>query len=298
MEETFAKSSIDFIVPAFNEEDGIRQTSQKLIDLVDANGLDASIIFIDDGSSDGTWLVLSELARDDHRIKVLRFSRNFGHQAAITAGLSHSHADFSMIIDADLQDPPELLPKMLKIASQGYHIVYGIRTEREGESVAKKITAKMFYRVINFFLPFNMPCDAGDFRLVSAKAREAFLQTKEISRLNREIWAWTGLSQTGIEFERPPRLFGKTKYNYKRMLKLALDGITASGEGPLWTIKFLAYAMIMLSLILLFIAPLISAITFASALILDFIALIGIYVARLYRQSRNRPTYIVSEVIS
>ena len=201
----------DFIVPAYNEAEGIEETCARLISVLDEYAPDGEILFIDDGSTDNTWLVLKRLAEGNRRIKLLRFSRNFGHQAAITAGLAHSNADYSLILDADLQDPPELIEKMLPLVSEGYEVIYGVRSSRDGESKMKRMTASLFYRVINLFSSHSIPLDAGDFRLVSAKARELFLQTSDKARLNREIWAWVGLKQIGITYHRPARAFGTSK---------------------------------------------------------------------------------------
>jgi dolichol-phosphate mannosyltransferase len=290
--------TIDFIVPACNEAEGIAGTCQRLLTVMDDFNLHGHIIFIDDGSRDETWLILKDLAQKDLRIKLLRFSRNFGHQVAIVAGLAHSNADYNLILDADLQDPPELIERMLSLAGQGYEVVYGVRESREGETAMKKTTAKLFYRALNFFSPYPVPLDAGDFRLVSARARSLFLKANDAERLNREIWSWVGLKQIGIPYHRPARLFGKSKYNWKRMLKLAFDGFAASGSGPVIGLTVLAGVLLLLSVVFwICSATIYSAVTFSTALILLATSIAGFYIARLYAQVRRRPDYLISEII-
>jgi glycosyltransferase involved in cell wall biosynthesis len=290
--------TIDFIVPAYNEAEGIGKTCERLLAVFDKLGLHGSIIFIDDGSDDDTWQILKTQAEKDLRIKLLRFSRNFGHQVAIVAGLTRSKADYNLILDSDLQDPPELVDRMMSLAKQGYDVVYGVRESRQGETAMKKMTAKLFYRLLNIFSPYSIPLDAGDFRLVSAKARSLFLQADETARLNREIWSWVGLKQIGFAYHRPSRVFGKSKYNWKRMLKLAFDGFAASGAAPVLAVAVAAGGLFLLSgLFLIFSAPVYSTVTFSSALVLAAIAIAGFYIARLYTQSRRRPDYLISEII-
>jgi dolichol-phosphate mannosyltransferase len=230
---------------------------------------------------------------------LIRFSRNFGQQPAITAGLAHSQAEYNLILDADLQDPPELLSEMLPLARQGYEVVYGVRVSREGETHAKKATANLFYQVINLFAPFSIPLDAGDFRLVTARARELFLQASDQSRLNREIWAWIGLRQIAVNYHRPARAFGRSKYNWSRMLKLAFDGLTSTGTGPLLTLAAGAVTLLVLSLLLLiFLKTVPAGLAFTSGLILAGMAIVGFYTGRMYYQLRKRPTYLISEIIT
>ena len=261
--------------------------------------MNGNILFVDDGSQDNTWTVLKEIAQKDQRVRLLRFSRNFGHQPALTAGLAHSNADYNFILDADLQDPPELLSQMMALAKEGYQVVYGVRSSREGETPAKKATANLFYQVVNWFSPFKIPLDAGDFRLVSARARELFLQAQDKARLNREIWSWIGLKQIGVHYHRPGRAFGKSKYNWQRMLRLAFDGLTATGTGPLLALAGGAAGLILLSLILLVCRRTIPAgLAFTAGLVLAGMAIVALYIGRLYHQARHRPTYLIAEIIS
>jgi glycosyltransferase involved in cell wall biosynthesis len=299
MNSTPGQSQIDFIVPAYNEAEGIGQTCARLTGVLDKLSLDGNILIIDDGSTDNTWPVLKDLSRQDSRIKLLRFSRNFGHQAAITAGLAHSNADYNLILDADLQDPPELLEQMLPLAEKGYEVIYGVRATRAGESGLKKFTASLFYRVINLFSPYAIPLDAGDFRLVSARARELFLHASDKARLNREIWAWIGLKQIGLTYHRPARAFGTSKYNWNRMLKLALDGLTATDSGPIMLLAGLTILLLLASPILMIAAGTVAAaLTFTAALLLAAIAIVGFYTVRLYAQSCRRPSYLIAETIT
>ncbi|MFA5864191.1 MAG: glycosyltransferase family 2 protein [Phycisphaerae bacterium] len=289
-------AQIEFIVPAFNESEGIVKTCERLITVLESSNLTGNIIFVDDGSTDNMWQILKDIAENDKRVKLIRFSRNFGHQAAITAGLAHSHADYNFILDADLQDPPELLTGMLALAGEGYDVVYGVRTSREGETALKKGTASLFYRVINLFSPFPIPLDAGDFRLVSARARALFLHVSDKERLNREIWAWVGLKQIGINYHRPARAFGKSKYNWKRMLKLAFDGLTAGGTGVLLVPAIVSFLLFALSIILLVsISTLAAGLAFTASAVLLGMTIAGFYIGRLYHQSRKRPTYLIWE---
>jgi dolichol-phosphate mannosyltransferase len=291
-------ATIDLIVPAYNEAEGIARTCERLLGVLDEFALRGNIIFVDDGSTDETWEILKGCAQKDLRIKLVRFSRNFGHQVAIVAGLSHSTADYNLILDADLQDPPELLERMMSLAEKGYEVVYGVRESREGETAMKKATAKLFYRVLNYFAPYPIPLDAGDFRLISAKARNLFLQADDNARLNREIWSWIGLKQIGFSYHRPARIFGKSKYNWKRMLRLAFDGFSASGTAPILGLGGVAGVMLLLSVVfLIFGARLYSAVTFSAAVVLTAVSITGFYVARLYTQSRRRPNYLISEII-
>jgi len=297
MEIKNERPQIEFIVPAYNEGEGLVRTYERLIEVLESSGLQGNIIFIDDGSRDNTWDVLTNLAQKDRRVRLIRFSRNFGHQPAITAGLVNSKAEYNLILDADLQDTPELLAEMLPLVKQGYDVVYGVRTSREGETPAKKMTANLFYQVINWFSSFSIPLDAGDFRLVPARAREFFLKASDQARLNREIWAWIGLKQIAINYHRPARAFGKSKYNWSRMLKLAFDGLTSTGTGPLLLLAAGSIFFLLLSLILiLFYRTLPSGLALISAVMLAAMAITGFYVGRLYNQTRKRPTYLIGEV--
>jgi dolichol-phosphate mannosyltransferase len=293
MNITPGRPHIDMIVPVFNEADGIQQTYSRLTSVIHKMNLSGSIIFIDDGSTDSTWQILKNIALNDHRVKLIRFSRNFGHQAAILAGLAHSSADYNLILDADLQDPPELLEQMLPLALKGYDVVYGVRETRAGETTMKKTTAGLFYRVINLFSAYKIPLDAGDFRLVSAQARSLFLKAHDKARLNREIWSWIGLSQIPIIYHRPARAFGKSKYNWLKMLKLAFDGLTGVGVGPILLTGAAAVLLWVVGFFMLFTAgSLVCAITFVAAVLQTALAIVGFYVARLYGQARRRPTYL------
>ncbi len=294
--KTENQTQLDFIIPAFNEEQIIEITYKRLVNVTENLNLSCNFIFIDDGSTDNTWTILASLAEKDKRIKLIKFSRNFGHQIAITAGLEHSQAKYSLIIDADLQDPPELVSEMLETAKSGYDIIYGVRITRQGESFTKKLTANIFYRTINLFLDFAMPQNVGDFRLVSDKARKLFLQIHDKARLNREIWAWIGLPQTAIKYERPARIAGKSKYNLIRMLKLAFDGITSSGDKPLLIILLTAFLLMISGFILIFTNITASLIVISSAIILIFIWLAGTKIAQTYKIISDRPEYIIESI--
>jgi glycosyltransferase involved in cell wall biosynthesis len=227
------------IVPMYNEEEVIPETYRRLTKVMEGFGESYEIIFINDGSRDNTKAMLSELCKTDKRVKMIDFARNFGHQIAITAGMDYAAGECMVIIDGDLQDPPELIPEMIKIWRSGYDVVYGKRKARQGETFFKKFTAKAFYRILGKLTDIDIPVDTGDFRLIDRRVCEALKQLPERNRYVRGLMSWVGFKQTAIEFERSERFAGETKYPLKKMLKLAMDGIMSFSYKPLKIASYL-----------------------------------------------------------
>lgn len=294
--------SIDLVVPLYNEQETIERTYQRLAKLFGPlrnAALEPAIIFVDDGSTDNSSAILRRIAQADNAVKVLMFSRNFGHQAAITAGLAHSNADFSVVLDADLQDPPELVTEMLELTQKGFDVVFGQRKRREGETAFKKITAALFYKLLNIFSTVPVPRNVGDFRLVTRRGRELFLQAPEKARLNRAIFAWAGLKQTHLLYDRPQRAAGETKYHLTRMCSLAMDGIANASGRPITLIGITATLFLVLSTLTACFGRLdLAGVLFSGSLVLYGLAICGVYIGRLYFNLRRRPSYLISQIIT
>jgi polyisoprenyl-phosphate glycosyltransferase len=296
------------VVPVYNEEAVVRESYKRLKKT--AEGLDGTyeIIFVNDGSRDKTAEIINEICRDDPCIKLIDFSRNFGHQIAITAGMDYSTGQAVVVIDADLQDPPEVIPEMIKKWREGYDVVYGKRLVRKGESVFKKITAKIFYRTLRRLTDVDIPLDTGDFRLIDRRVCDELKRVGERNRFVRGIISWLGFKQTGVEFVRDKRFAGETKYPLKKMLKFAFDAIASFSYKPL---KLIAYVGVFLSalsfLYLIFViyqaiftdntvqgwASILAATLFFNGIVLIMLGIIGQYVGRIYDEAKNRPLYIV-----
>ena len=272
------------------------------------------IIFINDGSKDKTLEILEDIASKDDTVKVISFSRNFGHQAAVTAGLKEVTGDVVVIIDADLQDPPELIPKMLELWEQGNQIVYGKRKKRDGESVFKLATAKMFYKTLNALSDVDIPKDTGDFRLVDRKVVDVMNSLPEHNKFLRGLWSWIGFKQLEFEYERKERFAGKTKYPLKKMLKLASDGIISFSSKPIKLVGMLGIISIVISFAILIYAlisyfcnlnhlsagwtSLMCAITFFAGVQLLSLWIISEYIGRIYDETKGRPQYIIEKRIN
>jgi dolichol-phosphate mannosyltransferase len=296
----------------YNEEAVIPETYRRLNKVMEGFGESYEIIFINDGSRDKTQLMLSELCKSDSHIKLIDFARNFGHQVAITAGMDYAAGECMVIIDGDLQDPPELIPEMVKMWRSGFDVVYGKRKSRQGETFFKKFTAKAFYRILRSMTDVNIPVDTGDFRLIDRKVCEALKQLPERSRYVRGLMSWVGFKQTPIEFERSERFAGETKYPLKKMLKLASDGIMSFSYKPLkmatWVgsvISALSFLYLLAVLIQKIFFPssaqsgwasLIAVNLFFNGIILLILGIIGEYIGRIYDEAKGRPLYIVREL--
>ena len=221
------------IVPLYNEELVIDESYRRLKEVMDSIKENYEIVFVNDGSRDKTRDKAEEICENDENIKLINFSRNFGHQSAITAGMDLALGDAIIVIDADLQDPPEVILKMIEKWKEGYEVVYGKRIKREGETFFKKFTAKMFYRLLKSMTSVDIPVDTGDFRLIDRKVCDALISLPEKNRYVRGLVSWVGYKQTYVEFERQERFAGETKYPLKKMMKLAFDGITSLSYKPL-----------------------------------------------------------------
>lgn len=311
--ENIKKLSI--IIPMYYEEKVVNECYKRLKEMVEKlKGYDYELIFVNDGSKDNTLNLLEEIAKNNNKVKIISFSRNFGHQAAVTAGLKYTTGDAIVIIDADLQDPPEKIPEMLKLWEQGYEVIYAKRKSRKGESAFKLLTAKMFYNTLDALSDVEIPKDTGDFRLVDRKVVNTINEMPEHNKFLRGLFSWVGYKQIPFEYERQERFAGKTKYPLKKMLKLASDGIISFSTKPLRLVGYVGIFSILLSLIIL-IYSLVSfafnlnnltagwtsimvTITFFAGVQLLSIWIISEYIGRIYDESKNRPQYIIDKKIN
>ncbi len=304
---------LSVVIPCMNEEEVLRETNQRLVSVLEGISLDFEIVYVDDGSTDSTAELLRDLQAHDPRIRVVRFSRNFGHQIAITAGLEHSSGDAVAIIDADLQDPPEVFLDFLAKWLDGYDVVYGARTDRDGETHFKLWTAKLFYRLIRKLSDTRIPLDTGDFRLMDRRVVDALLSMPERDRFVRGMVSWLGFSQVAVAYRRAPRAAGVTKFSLLKMIRFALDGIFSFSILPLrlatWT-GFAASGLAVFGIIIVLLERLFGVIGlvkgWSSAMIAELfiggvqlicLGIIGEYVGRIYGESKRRPLYIVQERI-
>lgn len=301
------------VVPLYNEELVINESYCRLKSVMDRTMESYEIIFINDGSRDTTRVKAEEICKKDKSIKLINFSRNFGHQVAITAGMNVALGDAVIVIDADLQDPPEAILKMIKKWKQGYEVVYGKRIKREGETTFKKFTAKSYYRLLKSITTIDIPVDTGDFRLIDRKVCDALNSLPEKNRYIRGLVSWIGYKQTFVEFSRQERFAGETKYSLVKMLKLAFDGITSLSYKPLVLAGYFSVFSGLAGTILLISSIINSVINHTSILNLEmilginfimfgtmscFLAIIGQYIARISDESKNRPLYIVESILS
>ena len=300
---------ISVVVPMYYEEEMVNTCYKELIKvLTSLKDYDYEIIFINDGSQDKTLSLLTKIAKKDKKVKIISLSRNFGHQAAVSAGLKYTTGDAILIIDADLQDPPKVIPDMLKLWEKGYEVIYGRRLLRKGESFFKLFTAKMYYKVLNHLSTVNIPKDTGDFRLVDKKVVEVINSLPEHNRFLRGLFSFAGFKQIEFLYERDKRYAGKTKYTLKKMLRLSSDGIIGFSDNPLsfvFTISFIFFIIAIISLILLFIYPkkyliflLICLLNFNTSIVIFCLWILSLYIRRIYDEVRNRPTYIIDKTIN
>ncbi|MEP4195346.1 MAG: glycosyltransferase family 2 protein [Aliishimia sp.] len=300
---------LSIVVPCMNEEDSIPLLVERLVQVIEPYKNDAEIILVDDGSNDATWDVIKHVQATCPQLHGLRMSGNRGHQIALTAGLEAARGERILMLDADLQDPPELLHDMMSMMDRGYDVVYGRRAERQGETVFKRATAHGFYRILNAMSDVPIPKDTGDFRLVSRQALDAVLAMPEKARFIRGMFAWVGYRQIGIEYTRSARELGETKYPLRKMIRFAIDAMTAFSTKPLKLATRLSFvslgvATLMMiyvfrSLILYQTAPgwasVVLAISAFSGVQLLTLGILGEYIGRLYVEAKNRPLYFVSE---
>ena len=306
---------VSIVIPVFNEEEVINNLIKRLAILIkNTPTYEFEVIFVNDGSKDKTLELLEEIAQKESRLKILSFSRNFGHQAAVTAGIKYVTGDAIVIIDADLQDPPELIPEMLQLWEQGNKVIYGKRKSRKGESAFKILTAKMFYRTLNALSDVEIPKDTGDFRLVDREVIDVINQMPEHNKFLRGLFSWVGFKQYAYEYERQERNAGKTKYPLKKMMKLASDGIISFSTKPLKivggigimaiiaSVGILIYSLISYALNLNQLTPgwtsIMVTVTFLGGIQLLSIWIISEYIARIYDETKNRPEYIIERKIN
>lgn len=301
------------IVPLYNEELVIGESYKRLKKVMDCAEDNYEIIFVNDGSKDKTRDKVEEICKNDEKIKLINFSRNFGHQAAITAGMDLALGDAVIVIDADLQDPPEVILKMIEKWKEGYEVVYGKRIKREGETLFKKITAKLFYRVLKSMTTVNIPVDTGDFRLIDRKVCDALIALPEKNRYVRGLVSWVGYKQTSVEFVRQERFAGETKYPLKKMMKLAFDGITSFSYKPLVIAGYfggLTFIIGVIATIAVIIRDMLNrteVINFGLILAMNVmmfgmtlgsIGIMGQYIGRIFDESKGRPIYIIDSTIN
>lgn len=306
---------ISVVIPMYYEEEVAEECYNRMKKvLTDIQGYEHEIIFVNDGSKDRTLEILENIAQKDENAKIISFSRNFGHQCAVTAGIKHVTGDAVVIIDADLQDPPELIPEMLKLWEEGNEVIYGKRKSREGESKFKLLTASMFYKTLNALSDVEIPKDTGDFRLVDRKVVDVINSLPEHNKFLRGLFSWVGFKQTPYEYERKERFAGETKYPLKKMLKLASDGIIGFSTKPLKLVGTLGIITIIISIVLLIYSiisyifslnnltpgwtSIMVAVTFFSGVQLLSIWIISEYIGRIYDEAKSRPQYIINKKIN
>lgn len=299
------------IVPVYNEEEVIAECIKRLTSVMDSTKKKYELIFINDGSRDNTKLLLEKMRRKNNNLKIIDFSRNFGHQIAITAGMDYAEGDAVLIIDADLQDPPEVMLDMIEKWKQGYDVVYGKRTKRKGETIFKLMTSKIFYRFLSGMTQIKIPKDVGDFRLLDRKVCDAMRRIHERNRFVRGLISWAGYNQSEVPYVREKRYAGKTKYPFIKMIRFALNAIVSFSYKPL---RLAAVLGVLVSLggfgYLVYVlfqffggetvpgwTSLISLSLIFNGIILMILGIIGEYIGRIYDESKARPLYLINELI-
>lgn len=299
---------LSVVVPACNEEEVLPEFHKRLSAVFDRLPLRCEVVYVNDGSRDGTQAFIALLAHNDQRVSYVDLSRNFGKEIAMTAGLDHARGDAVVIIDADLQDPPELIEQLVQEWQSGFDIVYAQRAERDGETWLKKATATVFYQVIQRVSRVQIPRDTGDFRLMSRRAVDALLQLREQHRFMKGLFAWVGFPQKAVRYRRDPRFAGETKFNYWKLWNFALEGITSFTIAPLKMATYIGlltatlafcYGVWIISKTLLYGDPvrgypsLMVTVLFLGGVQLVFIGVIGEYLGRIYNETKQRPLYFV-----
>ncbi len=308
-----ARPTLSLVLPIFDEQTVLPELHARLQDLLGRLGFEAEVLFVDDGSRDRSMELLCRLAAEEPRYRILSFARNFGHQTAITAGLDHARGKAVVVMDADLQDPPEVVLDMVEKWREGFDVVYGQRRARKGETIFKRATAAVFYRLLTSMIPIEVAVDTGDFRLMSRRVVIALRELRETHRFVRGMVAWIGFKQTAVLYERPGRFAGETKYPLRKMLRFAIDGITSFSILPL---RFATYLGMLVAVF--------SVATAAWALVAHFamhatvpgwttvvvlvallaaaqllmIGILGEYVGRIYEQVKQRPLYVVGDRVN
>ncbi|MFQ5595546.1 MAG: glycosyltransferase family 2 protein [Anaerolineae bacterium] len=303
---------LSIVAPVYNEEVILPELYRRVTAVMEEAGESYELVLVNDGSRDRSLEIMRELHEQDPRVKVINFSRNFGHQVAITAGADYARGDAVIIIDSDLQDPPEAILDLVKRWREGYEVVYAVRSEREGETWFKEFTASLFYRLIAGITNVDIPLDTGDFRLMDRRVVAAMKQMREQHRFMRGLSSWVGFKQTGVEYVRRQRYAGETKYPFRKMLKFAVDGITSFSYLPLQLATYFGFFVAILSLVGIVVAiglrlsgsialygqaSTLVAVLFLGGVQLIFLGIIGEYLGRIYDEVKGRPLYIVAEAL-
>ncbi|MCY3833953.1 MAG: glycosyltransferase family 2 protein [Chloroflexi bacterium] len=302
--------SYSIVAPVYNEAGNLRRFYAEVVEALDPLNEAWELLIVNDGSSDGSHALMLELAERDSRVRVISFARNFGHQIAVTAGVDYACGRAVILIDADLQDPPAVIPRLIAKWKEGYDVVYAVRSERIGESALKKMTAKLFYRMIHRITDINIPVDTGDFRLMDQRVARVLRQMREHRRFIRGMTSWVGYKQTGVQYVRERRVWGETKYPLRKMIAFALDAVTSFSFFPLQIMIYISFILAVLSLIVGVVisalrltmgaeffggqATTIVLLLLLSSFQLFFLFIIGQYVARTYDETRDRPLYVVA----
>ncbi len=304
------KPTFSIVAPIYNELENIPELYSRVRDVMDQSGEPWELIMVDDGSTDGSTDVMRKLAENDERVRPVIFARNFGHQIAATAGVDFSRGDAVVIIDADLQDPPEVILDLIKKWREGYEVVYAVREEREGETWFKKLTASLFYRLIHAITNVDIPLDTGDFRLMDKKVVAVMRQMREKHRFLRGMSAWVGFKQVGVKYKRKPRHAGTSKYPLKKMIQFALNAITSFSYFPLQLATYIGFIAAGLSVVAIPVVAILRLTTgtallgqattliivlFLGGVQLISLGIIGEYIGRIYDEAKDRPLYIIAE---
>lgn len=304
------KPRYSIVTPIHNEQGNIPTLYERISEVMDSTGEDWELVMVNDGSRDHSLALMLELAQSDSRVKVINFARNFGHQIAVTAGMDYANGNAVVLIDADLQDPPEVILEMIDRWKAGYHVVYAVRAERKGESWFKIWTAKLFYRFIYRITDVDIPLDTGDFRLMDERVVAVLRQMREHNRFIRGMTSWVGFKQIGVNYVREPRFQGETNYPFRQMMRLAWDAVTGFSYFPL---RIMVYVSFVLAVFAVLTIPVIAVLRITqgpeffggqatgivlllmtSSFQLFFLFVMGQYVARIYDETRGRPLYVVA----
>jgi glycosyltransferase involved in cell wall biosynthesis len=305
-------NSISIVVPVYNEQEVLPEFHRRTAEVLNGLPLEWEIVYVNDGSRDRTLEVLDQLRQADRHVAIVDLSRNFGKEIALTAGLDYASGDGVVVIDADLQDPPELIPELVRRWREGYDVVYAKRTQRDGETVLKKSTAHLFYRVMRKISRFEIPADTGDYRLLSRRAVDALKQLREQHRFMKGLFAWIGYKQIAVPYRRDPRFAGETKWNFWKLWNFAIEGITSFTIAPLKLASYLGLAVALGAFIygmwtivktLLFGNPvpgypsLLVVILFLGGVQLLALGILGEYVGRMFDEAKGRPLYLVNQYV-
>lgn len=307
-----ARPVYSIVAPVHDEEALVAEFCRRTIAVMESLGEPFELVLVNDGSRDHSPQIMREIHDADPRVKLIDFSKNFGHQIAITAGIDYAQGQAVVVIDSDLQDPPEVIAELVERWKQGFQVVYAVRSEREGETVFKKATAAFFYRLIRRITNVDIPADTGDFRLMDRRVADALKQMREQKRFMRGLSAWVGFRQIGVNYKRDARKAGETKYPLRKMIRFALDGITAFSYLPLQMATFLGFIIAVLSLVALVAvivlrlynpdffygqASTLVGVLFLGGIQLIFLGIIGEYLGRIYDEVKRRPLYIVADEV-